>query len=203
MYKLFEDAGIFAWPLLLCSVLALVIIVERLIALRSARVIPRRYQEAFMRGEVPAEGDNTVMGRIVTAFHQAEFDSEQLKAVARLQVTRMERGLFILEVIISAAPLIGLLGTVTGLVNVFGQIDVNSGLPDSRGFVEGVALALTTTMIGLSIAIPALAANGYLQRRIDTFAAMLGVGVERLVAIKRQQEEPTTSTANAAARANA
>ncbi|MDP0498860.1 MAG: MotA/TolQ/ExbB proton channel family protein [Verrucomicrobiota bacterium JB022] len=189
MYQLFEDAGVFAWPLLLCSVLAMVIIIERLIALRTPRVIPKHYQDAFMRGEVPAAGDHTVMGRIVTAFHQAEFDSDQLKAVARLQVTRMERGLFIVEVIIAAAPLIGLLGTVTGLVNVFGQIDAESGLPDSKAFVEGVALALTTTMLGLSIAIPALAANGYLQRRIDTFSAMLGVGVERLVALKREQEQ--------------
>lgn len=195
MYKLIEDAGVFAWPLLLCSVLALIIILERAVALRASRVIPKKYQEAFLHGEVPREGDRTVMGRIVAAFHEGQLDSDQLKAVARLQVTRLERGLFILEIVVSAAPLLGLLGTVTGLVQVFGQIDPNSGLPDPKLFTEGVALALTTTMIGLTIAIPTLACYSYFQRRIDTFSAMLGVGVERLVAIKRAEETEAASNA--------
>lgn len=183
MRELITNAGIFAWPLGLCSVLATVIILERLFALRRGCIIPRQYEVAFSQGEIPKVGDNeSVAGRILLFFHSGQLDAEQLKAYARLQVTRMERGLFILEIIVSAAPLLGLLGTVTGLVTVFSQISPETGLPDPSSFVEGVSMALTTTILGLSIAIPALAFNSYLTRRVDTFEAQLEVGVERLIA---------------------
>ena len=160
MRELIENAGIFAWPLGLCSLLATVIIIERLFALRRRRIFPGIYEESFTTGTVPEHGDeDSVAGRIVNFYHMGKLDSEQLKAYTRLQVTRMERGLFILEIVVSAAPLIGLLGTVTGLVTVFGQISPETGLPDPAAFVEGVSMALTTTILGLAIAIPALAFN--------------------------------------------
>lgn len=183
MWELVDNAGIFAWPLGLCSLLATVIILERLFALRRGRIIPRSYEIAFSRGQIPESGDRlSVAGRILEFFHSRKLDAEQLKAFTRLEVTRMERGLFILEIVVSAAPLLGLLGTVTGLVKVFSQISPETGMPDPASFVEGVSMALTTTILGLSIAIPALAFNSYLNRRVDTFEAQLEVGVERLVA---------------------
>jgi biopolymer transport protein ExbB len=182
MIELLDKAGIFAWPLGLCSLLATVIIIERLFALRRSCIIPRHYQQAFTQGDIPAEGDgHSVSGRILQFYHSGQLDAEQLKAFTRLQVTRMERGLFILEIVVSAAPLIGLLGTVTGLVQVFGQIHPETGLPDPSSFVEGVSLALTTTVLGLAIAIPALAFNSYLNRKVDTYEAQLELGVERLI----------------------
>lgn len=187
MRELIENAGIFAWPLGLCSLLAAVIIIERLFALRRKCIIPRAYEVAFSQGSIPAEGDSgSVAGRILQFFHSGQLDAEQLKAFTRLQVTRMERGLFILEIVVSAAPLIGLLGTVTGLVTVFSQISPETGLPDPASFVEGVSLALTTTILGLSIAIPSLAFNSFLGRRVDTYEAQLEVGVERLIAEMRK-----------------
>ncbi len=188
MRELVANAGIFAWPLGLCSFLAVVIIVERLLALRRSRIIPRAYEVAFAQGEIPAAGDpDSVAGRILAFFHSGQLDAEQLKAYTRLQVTRMERGLFILEIVVSAAPLLGLLGTVTGLVTVFSQISPETGLPDPAAFVSGVSMALTTTILGLSIAIPALAFNSYLNRRVDTFEAQLEVGVERLIASMKER----------------
>lgn len=182
MQELIENAGIFAWPLGLCSVLAMVIVIERLFALRESCIIPREYAYAFSEGSIPKQGDSrSVAGRILGFFHSGELDAEQLKAFTRLQVTRMERGLFILEIVVSAAPLLGLLGTVTGLVTVFSQISPETGLPDPASFVEGVSMALTTTILGLSIAIPALAFNSFLNRRVDTYEAQLEVGVERLI----------------------
>jgi biopolymer transport protein ExbB len=145
--------------------------------------MPGRYLQAFTEGSIPETGDaHSVAGRILTFFRGGHLDAEQLKAFTRLEVTRMERGLFILEIVVSAAPLLGLLGTVTGLVRVFSQISPETGLPDPAAFVEGVSMALTTTILGLSIAIPALAFNSYLSRRVDTYEAQLEVGVERLVA---------------------
>lgn len=188
MQELIQNAGIFAWPLGLCSFLAAVIVIERLFALRRSRIIPREYEVAFSVGDIPEAGDNdSVAGRILQSFHQRQLDAEQLKAFTRLQVTRMERGLFILEIVVSAAPLLGLLGTVTGLVTVFSQISPETGLPDPAAFVEGVSMALTTTILGLSIAIPALAFNSYLNRRVDTYEAQLEVGVERLIGSLKSQ----------------
>ncbi|MGC9450428.1 MAG: MotA/TolQ/ExbB proton channel family protein [Oceanipulchritudo sp.] len=187
MRELIANAGIFAWPLGLCSLLATVIIIERLFALRRSRIIPRHYEEAFVRGDIPSEGDSqSVAGRILEYFHLRRLDAEQLKAFTRLQVTRMERGLFILEIVVSAAPLLGLLGTVTGLVTVFSQISPETGLPDPAAFVEGVSMALTTTILGLTIAIPSLAFNSFLNRRVDTYEAQLEVGVERLIAAMKK-----------------
>ncbi len=183
MQELLENAGIFAWPLGLCSLMATIIIIERLFALRASRIMPPRYMVAFTEGTIPESGDPaSVAGKILNFFRDGSLDAEQLKAFTRLQVTRMERGLFILEIVVSAAPLLGLLGTVTGLVRVFSQISPETGLPDPAAFVEGVSMALTTTILGLSIAIPALAFNSYLNRRVDTYEAQLEVGVERLVA---------------------
>lgn len=189
MYQVFQDAGIFAWPLAFCSASAVFIIIERMIALRRSKVIPSKVRECFVQGTVPDEGDDrSVIGRILMFYYNHDVDDEQLKAFARLQISGMERGLFVLEVVIGAAPLIGLLGTVTGLIKVFSKITPETGLPDTGAFVEGVAMALTTTMLGLSIAIPALVFNSYLGRVIDSYAAQIGVGVERLVALKKNQK---------------
>jgi len=187
MYELYHNAGIFAWPLALCSALAVFIICERMLALRKGAVFPRRYHDAFLSGEIPPEGDRySVAGRIIQFYHGIASDAEQLKAFARLQISRMERGLFLLEIIVSAAPLIGLLGTVTGLVQVFSGVSPETGVPDTTAFVEGVALALTTTMLGLAIAIPSLAFHSYLGRRIESYSAEIEVAVERLTAVKRE-----------------
>lgn len=182
MAEWLASAGIFLWPLGLCSFLATFIILERTVALRSSRIIPTDYSRQMKRGEIPASGDSeSVAGRILDAYHSGRFDAEQLKALVRLQVNQMERGLFVLEIVVSAAPLLGLLGTVTGLVKVFSQIQPETGLPDPTLFVEGVSMALTTTILGLGIAIPALAFNSWLNRRIDNYEAILEVGVERLI----------------------
>jgi len=187
MSQLIENAGIFAWPLLVCSVLGCFVALERLVALRRSRIIPSTLLSSFTEGKIPeAEGNASVAARILSAFHNDANDVEQLKAFARMEVSRMERGLFILEIIVSAAPLLGLLGTVTGLVKVFGKISPETGLPDPSSFVEGVSLALTTTMMGLSIAIPALVFLSFLNRKIDTLSSELSVVIERLVATKSE-----------------
>ena len=188
MINLIEGAGIFIWPLGLCSVMALFIIIERLIALRPGSIIPKSMAESFLKGEIPEEHGDSVGGRIIQFYNAQKPDAEQLKAFARLQVIRMERGMFILEIVVAAAPLLGLLGTVTGLVKVFANVSPETGMPEPGAFVEGIALALTTTMIGLSIAIPALVGYSYLNRRVDTLAAYIDVGVERLIDLLKNKK---------------
>ena len=85
------------------------------------------------------------------------------------------------DVIYAAAPLIGLTGTVTGLLEVFSQISPDTGLPDPVKFTSGVALALSATVLGLCIAIPSLVGSGYLQRKVENYAAQLDVLLERIL----------------------
>lgn len=181
-----STTGIFLYPLAACSFVAVFIVVERLIALRNSKIIPRVAVDAFIAGreETIASEHKSVVGRIVGFYRERSPDPEALKAFARLEVSRMERGLFLLEVVIGAAPLLGLLGTVTGLTQVFGGFSAETGLPEPEAFIKGIALALNTTIIGLAIAIPALAAHSYLLRRVESLAARISVGVECLVKSK-------------------
>jgi biopolymer transport protein ExbB len=183
---IFTHAGIFIYPLALCSAVAVFITFERLIALRPSRVMPAAMVDAFVSGRfdgVPVDSVS-VVGRIV-GFHQSRpLDSDSLKAYARLEVSRMERGMFLLEVVIGAAPLVGLLGTVTGLTQVFSGFSADIGLPDPATFIMGIALALNTTILGLTIAIPALAAHAYLLRRVESMAARIELSLQALIQSK-------------------
>jgi len=183
---IFTHAGIFIYPLALCSLVAVYIAFERLIALRPSRVMPATLVNAFISGRLEGVQPDSasVAGRIVGFYQTRQPDAESLKAYARLEVSRMERGIFLLEVVIGAAPLIGLLGTVTGLTQVFSGFSAETGLPDPGAFITGIALALNTTILGLAIAIPALAAHAYLLRRVESLAARIGLGVQALVHAK-------------------
>ncbi|HBR93653.1 MAG TPA: MotA/TolQ/ExbB proton channel family protein [Opitutae bacterium] len=184
---IFTHAGIFIYPLGLCSILAVFIAFERLLALRPSRVMPRALVDAFVLGQFDGvEADrNSVAGRILHFHRSRPSDADSLKAYARLEVSRMERGVFLLEVVIGAAPLIGLLGTVTGLTQVFSGFSADTGLPDPATFIRGIALALNTTILGLAIAIPALAAHAYVLRRVEFMAARIGLGVQALLQSKQ------------------
>jgi len=105
---------------------------------------------------------------------------ETIRAYAKLEMASMERGMFLLGVIVAGAPLIGLLGTVTGLVEVFSQMPAGGNV-DKALFSEGISLALLTTMAGLAIALPTLFFNSYLQRILDKRAASLEWLTARLV----------------------
>ena len=178
------------YPLGLCSVLAIFITIERLLALRTSKVIPSELLHALLEGNHDGvSGDSgSSVGRIVAFWKDQAPDVDSLKAYAQLEILRLERGLFLLDVIIGAAPLLGLLGTVTGLTKVFSSITPESGMPETGVFIGGVALALTTTMLGLAVAIPAMVSNGYLGRRIDVFAAKIDVVVERIKELSRSAE---------------
>ena len=182
-----EGAGIFIYPLALCSLVALYIIVERLVSLRESKVVPRQIAGALISGNLSeTEGDlSTTVGRILFFNRNSNPDADALKAFAQLEITRLERGMFALDIVISAAPLLGLLGTVAGLVTVFAT---NESTPTPEAISRGVALALSTTILGLYIAIPAIVGNSYLNRRIDKLCARINICVERLIDIRRGEK---------------
>lgn len=177
-----EGAGLLIIPLAICWWTAVFIVIERAFALRKSAVMPQDLVDAIVAGRAATGGRHTVLARIVDFANEHPADPEATKAFARLQVNRMERGVPYLDIIYAVAPLIGLTGTVTGLLQVFSQISPDTGLPDPVAFTKGVALALSATVIGLGIAIPSLVGSGYLQRKIENYAAQLDVLLERILA---------------------
>jgi biopolymer transport protein ExbB len=134
--------------------------------------------------------DRSAAERIALAALREEPSSDILRAYARVEISRMERGVFLLEIIVGIAPLIGLLGTVTGLVRVFSGIPMNSGAPDPSAFSEGIAMALLTTIIGLAIAIPSLVGHSFLSRIIDNRATKLELLAETLSELRNPDKSP-------------
>ena len=177
----FKGAGLLIYPLGLCSAAAVYIICERAFALRRAAVMPQDLVDAVIHQRPLMGGQHTVLSRIVEFAEEHKGDEDAVKAFARLELNRMERGIPYLDVIYAAAPLIGITGTVTGLLQVFSQIAPDTGLPDPVAFTSGVALALSATVIGLCIAIPSLVGSGWLQRKIENYAAQLDVILERIM----------------------
>ena len=181
--QILKASGVFIYPLLACSVLGLAVTIERVIALCFVKVFPQSLFEAIVRGEWSGNevDPKSTGGRILQFYCEGGTDPDGLKAYARLEVSRLERGLFLLDIVVAVAPLLGLLGTVTGLVRVFTGFDGAGVATDTGDFGQGISLALSTTIIGLSVAIPALVAGTWLDRRVDVLTARIDAGVERLL----------------------
>ena len=179
----YKQAGIFIYPLTACLLLAVFIFTERIYSLRPGLTFPRKVEKALRSGEFPNKKWKrySAAERIVHVAIHEKPSHEALLAYSRLEVAALEKGLFLLEVVVAAAPLIGLLGTATGLVQVFSTMPA-SGLSDGTEiFSEGIALALLTTIIGLGIAIPALIGHAYLIRIVEKRAASLDWLTARLI----------------------
>ncbi|RRJ95475.1 MotA/TolQ/ExbB proton channel family protein [Opitutaceae bacterium TAV4] len=177
-----KGADLLIYPLALCSLILVFILFERGFALRRAAVLPDDLVDAVVSGEPGGGGQDSVLARVIAFAGRHPNDPDAVKAFARLEVTRMERGLPYLDVIYTGAPLLGLTGTVWSLIRVFSSISGETGLPDPVKFTSGVSLALSATVLGLIIAIPALVGSGIYQRKVDKFAAQLDVLLERILA---------------------
>ena len=174
--------------LLLCSVVSLTVILLRTTALRRKTVMPPDIESSIEQlqpsGDPDAivylgrlvRGDMSPLGRIVQVGlqHLQWPKSENIEAVqtrARHEVVRMEAGLMVLEVIVGIAPLLGLLGAVSGLVTVFANLGASATVSDPRGIAKGISEALSTTVVGMAVAIPTLVAYSYFSKKVETMAA--------------------------------
>ena len=179
-----KGADVLIYPLGLCSVVLVFILCERAYALRRAAVLPDDLVDAIVAGRPASGGRHSALARIVEFAGEHPGDGEAVRAFARLELSRLERGISYLDVIYAGAPLIGLTGTVWSLIRVFSSVSGAGGLPDPAKFTSGVSLALSATLLGLLIAVPALVGGGCFQRRIDSYAAQLDVLLERIAARK-------------------
>jgi biopolymer transport protein ExbB len=186
--------------LLLTSVVGLAFIVERGLALRWRKVVPpeietavesceSREQVAMLRRV--CEQKPSALGRLLRhaadRLDWAKADNvDALQTQARHEIVRLERGLVVLEIIVGIAPLLGLVGTIIGMMAVFGDVS-QAGLTDAGKLAQGIALILRATLLGLLIAIPALIAWNYYTKKVE----MLAVEMETLCDefIRRQYRE--------------
>ena len=179
--RIVQGAGYLAYLLGLCSFMAIFIICERAVALRNDAIMPADLTDTVLQGKPMAGGPHSALGRIIQFVEKHPGDDDGAKAYARLEVIKMERGVSYLDMIYTGAPLIGLIGTVYGLLLAFNVKDPETQMPDPAKFTESVGYALSATLMGLVVALVALAGNGYIQRRIDSQAARLDVLLERIL----------------------
>lgn len=194
MLQLLRDGDPFIWLLLATSVVALAMMIERGLALRWPRIIPPRLLdelEAFTQGgearqlERAALQYDSPLGRLLrlgleSAGRPREETRDAIETRARREMSRLERGLVALEIIVGIAPLLGLVGTIHGLITLFGDLG-KMGLGESSVFARGIAIALNATLLGLLVAIPSLVAWSYFSRKVETLAIEMEAACSELV----------------------
>jgi biopolymer transport protein ExbB len=191
----FVKGGLFMWPLLACSIISVTTIILRGIALREKNVMPLVIQgeiERLAPGGSPerlsrlVHHDPSSLARIarVALQHLRGPRAENVEVVetrARHEMVRLEKGLIVLEVITGIAPLLGLIGAVSGLVHVFSNLGLSSGASDTRQIALGISEALNATVFGLSIAVPTLIAFSYFSKKVEVMSVEMETLVVELI----------------------
>lgn len=187
--------------LIVTSIVGLTFIVERGLALRWRKVLPGEIEAAVsscrspedvpMLRRVCGQHDSPLSRLLLLAADHLEWpkaDSvDAVQTQARHEIVRLERGLVVLEIIVGIAPLLGLVGTIVGMMAVFGDLG-QTGLNDAAKLAQGIAYILRATLIGLLIAIPSLVFWSYYTKKVE----MLAVEMESLCEefIRRQYRDP-------------
>jgi len=199
LLSIIQAAGWPIWPLLACSILALALIIERFISLKSGKVAPPRLLDealAVSRVSVPAPDvvrqleQNSALGEVLASGFRAlnsdprcsEADMRaNMENTGRAVAHRLERYLNALATIASAAPLLGLLGTVIGMIEIFGSQGGSGAATGGNPamLAHGISVALYNTAFGLIIAIPTLIFWRYFRGRVDEYLLTLELAAER------------------------
>jgi len=182
------------WPLILCSITAAAIILERLWTLQEKRVLPSDLtQRVWQLVETNQVNDkviaalerNSPLGKVLAAglanrHRSREVMMERLEDTGRHVMHELERFLNTLGTIASVSPLLGLLGTVSGIIKAFSALQAGAA-GDSHMLLGGIAEALYATAAGLIVAIPALIGYRYLRGRVEGIVVEMEKGAVRLV----------------------
>lgn len=195
LYELILQGGPVMWPILACSVFALAISIERWITLRRAKIDTRHFMETMRKvlernriDQAVAICDDTdaPVARIMKAGilkhdRKKEDIRESIEGAGQLEIPRLERYLSALATCAHIAPLLGLLGTVAGMIQAFAQIQHKQGLVNPSDLAEGIGNALVTTAAGLTVAIPTLVIYNYFVTRVDAMILEMEISSSELV----------------------
>lgn len=182
MFALLADGGPFVWLLLVMSVASVAIVLERGWTLRRSRVMPQAIVDGMETlGAAALRGTCTAipspLARLtVSVLDHLRWPKQEVEGAvevrARREVALMERGLVVLEIVVGTAPLIGLVGTLYGIIPLF--VDFGKALSgDYALLAKGIGAALSKTLVGLLVAIPTLVAWSYFNKKVETLAVEL------------------------------
>jgi biopolymer transport protein ExbB len=200
LLSIIQAAGWPIWPLILCSVVALTIIIERLISLRPALIAPSSLLDevlAVTRSSLPGSdvvdklAGNSLLGGVFATGLRSVVNEPRISEnvlrqsfenAGRIALHRLERYLNTLGTIAATAPLLGLFGTVIGMIEIFGsQAPTAGGASNPQLLAHGISIALYNTAFGLMIAIPSLMFYRYFRGRVDEYQLTMELAAERLV----------------------
>ncbi len=200
MFSIIQAAGWPIWPLIACSVLAMAIVIERFISLKTSKVAPPKLLEEVIsvtRKGVPTPDivaqleKNSALGEVLASGLRAlnadprctESDLHAtMEGAGRVVAHRLEKYLSSLATIASAAPLMGLFGTVIGMIEIFGsQTPGGATGGNPAQLAHGISVALYNTAFGLLVAIPSLIFWRFFRGRVDEFLLTLELSSEQMV----------------------
>ncbi len=196
-----QEGGPFMVLIGIASLVSIAVIIYKFIDLRRDNMLPPQVEQQLAHCEDwvgenrfhelspwlkqnQSTASDIAMYALETEFTDRDEARDSVQAHAREEIVKLERGVAILEVVITIAPLLGLLGTVAGLVGVFGNLDVASTSNDLPKIAKGISEALGTTIAGLVVAVPAVIAHSYFSKRIEAAAVRMEVLVGHLVNVK-------------------
>ncbi len=206
MFEIVQAGGWLMAPIIICSLLAAAIIGERLISLQRKKVLPDGMsakvwhwveQDELDERHIRALRDSSPLGMILSAGLEARdrkrsVIKEQIEDTGRHVAHDLNRFLTTLGTVAAISPLLGLLGTVVGMVHVFAAI-TTSGVGDPSVLADGISQALITTAAGLSVAIPALIGYRYLRNHVDSLVVQMEQEATKLVDAIDNQKRPAGS----------
>lgn len=210
MWELVKAGGIMMLPIILCSIVAVGIIAERLWTLRPSRIAPPHLlgqvwrwikDKQLTNSKLKELRANSPLGQILAAGlanskHGREVMKECIEEAAARVIHDLERYLNALGTIAGIAPLLGLLGTVLGMIEIFGSF-MGSGMTNASQLAGGISTALITTAAGLFVAIPSLFFHRYLQRRVDELVVGMEQEAIKLVEVLQGDREVDLSEGKA------
>tara|TARA_B100000959_G_scaffold226001_1_gene240362 strand:- start:740 stop:1501 length:762 start_codon:yes stop_codon:yes gene_type:complete len=190
--------------LVLASLISIFLIAERGIALRRSKVIPARLtdsqtvcraQDDLLALRTACNHEPSPYGRLLSCCIDnldlsRDENIEILQTRARAEVVKMEHGIVVLEIITGVAPLLGLVGTIFGLITLFKGMGVEATSEQTAMFSEGISIALQATLLGLIVAIPSLVGWSYFNRKIETMVVEMESLCDEFLRSQYQRVEP-------------
>lgn len=201
MFAIIQAAGWPIWPLLLASIIAVALIIERAMVLRSAKILPpgllqrviAEYKQSGVTDALLARIDgHSPLGRVLAAGvrnakSSREVMKEAIEEAGRGVAHDLERYLTTLGTIASVAPLMGLFGTVVGMIEIFGASTTTGNNP--QALAHGISVALYNTGFGLVIAIPSMIAYRHFRALVDNFLILMEQEAVKLVEIMHGERD--------------
>ncbi|MEJ2066581.1 MAG: MotA/TolQ/ExbB proton channel family protein [Deltaproteobacteria bacterium] len=201
MYELFLKGGILMYPIAFCSIIAVGIFLERIWVLRRGHVLPRDFlievEDLVMRRKRPeaislCKRNNSSIAHVVRVGienygKKRDVIKEKIEEVGRREAASLERYINVIGTIAGVSPLLGLLGTVSGMIKSFNIISMQ-GVADPASLAGGISEALITTAAGLVVAIPTFVIYRYLSNKADSLILEMEENSIRMVDLVKRED---------------